>query len=221
MKALSFTQEYFLCAINENGNLPVLDSEISVCLLAGGIMELTRQGYIGHDEKKRFAAAKPWDDTLPYLKPLYDTVAAFKKPQKIDGIVGAYETSLKKPFPELLSALGTSLVAAGYADEQGVRGLLKDKPGYVRYVPKPEAVTHIIEKIRAEFLENGVISDETLCLTALLDGSRLIRRYFSKVERDTLKKRLKEVRESEAYASIREFVDASDGAMAAAIVVAD
>jgi hypothetical protein len=215
---LSFTQEYYLCAINDKGNLPVLDTEGAICLLAGGIMELTQQGYIEHDDKKRLIIAKPWDNALPYLKPLYDTVASFKKPQRIDGVLGAYETSLQEPLPELLSALGTSLVAAGYADELSEQGLLHNKTGYV---PKPEARTRIIEKIRAEFLEDGVISDETLCLAALLDGSNLIRRYFSTVEADALKKRLKEVRESDAHTLVKEFLDeASAGAVAAAMVVA-
>ncbi|MDR2197184.1 MAG: GPP34 family phosphoprotein [Coriobacteriales bacterium] len=217
MKTLSFTQEYYLCAINDRGNLPVLDTEIATCLLAGGIMELTQQGYLSYDEKKRFVVAKPWDDALPYLKPLYDQVASFKKPQKIDGVVAAYEASLQAPLPDLLSALGTSLAAAGYAEELNEQGLLHNK---TRYAPKPEAVTRSIEKIRAEFLEDGTISDETLCLAALLDGSHLIKRYFSKVEAGALKERLKELRESEAYASVREFLDSAAGALAAIVIAA-
>ncbi|MDR2163519.1 MAG: GPP34 family phosphoprotein [Clostridiales Family XIII bacterium] len=217
MDTLSFTQEYYLCAINDKGNIPALDMEVPVCLLAGGMMELTRQGYVSYDEKKRFVIAKPWDDALPYLKPLYDKVASFKKPQKIEGVVGAYEVSLQEPFPELLAAFGASLTAAGYADQLNDQGLLKNK---TRYAPKPEAVTRIIEKIRAEFLEDGVISDDTLCLAALLDGSHLIRRYFSKFEADALKKRLKEVRGSEAYALLKKFLYSSSGAMAAVIVAA-
>jgi hypothetical protein len=216
-KTLSYTQEYYLCAVNDRGKLPTLETETATCLLAGGIMELTQQGYLSYDEKKRLVIAKPWDDALLYLKPLYDQVASFNKPQKIDGVLGAYELTQQASFSELLSSLGASLAAAGYADELGEQGLLHNK---IRYAPKPEAVTRIIEKIRAEFLEDGTISDETLCLAALLDGSHLIKRYFSKVETDALKERLKELRESEAYASVREFLDSSAGALAAIVIAA-
>jgi DNA polymerase III delta prime subunit len=51
------------------------------------------------------------------------------------------------------------------------------------------------------------VTDETLCLAAFLDKSGLIHDYFSKVEKETLKKRLKEVRESEAYTSAKQVLD--------------
>ncbi|MDR2587223.1 MAG: GPP34 family phosphoprotein [Coriobacteriales bacterium] len=206
MQTLSYTQEYYLCAVNDKGNPKSFKSdEVAACLLVGGIAELVEQGLIARDEKKRFVVVRPWDDSLPYLKPLYEALASFKKPKNIKGLAESYLLGLNHKLPdELMATIGASLVAANCADELTDQGLLKNK---TRYAPKPEAVTRAIEKLRAEFLEEGVVADETLCLAAFLDKSGLIRDYFSKVEKETLKKRLREVREREASASVKQVLD--------------
>jgi hypothetical protein len=114
-----------------------------------------------------------------------------------------------------MAAIGASLAKANCADELTDQGMLKNK---TKYAPKPEAVTRVIEKVRAEFLEDGVVTDETLYLASFLDKSGFIRDYFSKVEKETLKKRIKEVRKSEAFASVKEVLDELE-AMYAVIVV--
>jgi hypothetical protein len=217
MNALSYTQEYFLCAVNEKGNPPALDDTFPACLVAGAVMELLSHGYLTRAEKNKLVVGKVWDDGLPYVRPLYETITSYKKPKDAKGIAEDYLMGLStKSFNELFAAIGISLVKAECADELTVQGLLKEK---IKYVPKAEAVTRIIEKVRAEFLEDGLVTDETLCLTALLDKSALLRNYFSKVEKETLKKRIKEVRQSEASASIREMLDYIDELMAALIIV--
>lgn len=199
MKTLSYVQEYFLCATNSKGNMPAFDTAFPVCLVAGGIMALLSHGYIAYTEKTKVIAGKAWDDDLPYLKPLYETIVNAKKPKDAHGIVEEYVTLSQKPFNALSSAVGLSLVESGCADKVTHQGLLKEK---TRYVPKAEAVTRAIEKIRSAFLADGIITNETFCLAALLDKSDIIRHYFSKVEKEAMKKRIMEVRQSEAYAFI-------------------
>ena len=211
MKDLSLTQEYFLCAINDKGNMPALKSmEVSICFLVAGIIELKSQGFIAQNEGKRLVVTKPWDGTLPYLEPLYEKIASFKKPKKAHDLLVSYDLGLSpKPFLDLLSALGASLVAAGYADE-----VFHNKK---KYKPKPEAVTRIIEKVRAEFLEDGSISEEMRFLVSLLDVSYLIRNYFSKVEVTVLKNRLKVARENDTYSSTTELLGFAEAMIAIAI----
>ncbi len=48
-------------------------------------------------------------------------------------------------------------------------GFLHNKDGYI---PKKDIVTGIIEKIRAELLEDGEISEEAIALAALMDLRR-------------------------------------------------
>jgi hypothetical protein len=138
MNELSYTQEYFLCAVNGKGNIPELKSpEISACLITGGILELLDRGFIARNEKNKLSARKPWNNAAPYLKPLYDTIAAFKKPKDV---ISAAEPYLLggKSLSGLMTLYGTSLVAVGCADETVTQGLLKAK---TKYVPKPEAVS--------------------------------------------------------------------------------
>ena len=107
MTDLSFTQEYFLCAVNSKGALPVLSSDVTAsCLVAGGIMELTRHGYIAVDGKKAITIAKPLGSNLPYLKPIYDTIESFKKSKKVESVLEAFALSVglacgRQPHQEL------------------------------------------------------------------------------------------------------------------------
>jgi len=211
MESLSYTQEFYLCAVNSKGDVPLMRSvEIHSSLFAGGILELLEHGFIGFGRNERAAevkndlieVAKPLDDAYSYLKPLYDVIATQKKSLSLKNLV-MWEFK-PKLYNGLQSAIGSSLVALGLAEELDSQGLLKNKQ---KYVPKPEVAAPIIDKIRAAILEGGDITDETLCLAALLDRGKIIGGYFSKVESDMLKKRLEEVRESEPYAVAKAVMD--------------
>ena len=218
MNDLSFTQEYFLCAVNKKGDLPILSSDAICCLVAGGIMELTQRGYIAIDDKKMITISKSWDDSLSYLKPLYDTIDSFKKSKKTEAVLEAFAMSFTdKKIKELVAAFRTSLMAASCLDEQSAPGMLKEK---TNYIPKPELVTRIIEKVRAEFLEEGSISDDVICLSVLLVEGNLIKNYFSKVETAKMKARVKEIRNSDAYASVKHLFDYMDAVAAIVIIIA-
>ena len=218
MNDLSFTQEYFLCAVNKKGDIPILSSDAICCLVAGGIMELTKHGYIAIDEKKKITISESWDDRLPYLKPLYDTIDSFKKSKKTEAVLEAFALSFTdKKAKELVAAFRTSLIAEDCLDEQSVQGLVKDK---IRYIPKSELVTGIINKVRAEFLEEGPIAEDVICLSVLLAEGNLIKNYFSKVETEKMKARVKEIRNSDAYASVKHLFDYMDAVAAMVIIVA-
>jgi hypothetical protein len=178
-------------------------------------MELISKGYIIRAEKDKLVAGKAWDDEAPYLKPLYEIIVSLKKPKDSKGVAEVYALGFgQKPFDELFSALGVSLVQSGRADEFKKKGLLKEK---TRYTPKEEAFKSIIEKIRAEFLESETITAETLSLTVMLDKSGLIRKYFSKDDAKAIKKRVKEAPKSDEYVLAKETLDYIDGSAAACV----
>ena len=194
MKNLSYTQEFYLCSVNEKGKLK--SDEIYAALLAGAVFELFENGFVAFkgDKKEWLVAAKPLHDDFAYLKPLYDFIASQKTP--MERISVAAFTS-NKQFDELRTKIGASLVALDCAVE------LPEK-SEIWYAPKKDEVNRVIEKIRAELLENGNIADETLCLTIMLGESGIIHDYFSKVESEALKKRLEEVRNSDAWKMMNE-----------------
>jgi hypothetical protein len=211
MQTLSYTQEYFLCALNGKRNLNSTDI---ACLLAGGIAELRANGYFIRAEKDKLVAGKAWDDALPYLASLYERIVGLKRPQTAGEIAINYSG---KETKQLHAALGASLVAAGCADEASKKGLFREK---TVYVPSEQAVKRAVYKIRAAFLEDGAMADgQEVYLAALLESGGLIRNYFSKFEADTMKQRIKDLCKSEAYASIRETLDEFEQYIAAIVVI--
>ena len=218
MQPLSFTQEYFLCSVNDKGDIPMLySSYVQAGLLVGGMLELLQHGYIRRDEQDHLRTGKDWDDQLPYLRPLYNTIVGLKKPRDIKGVATQYmfKTS-PKPFNEYFDAIGLSLAAAGCADELSKPGAWRDK---LKYIPREAAIHQVVQRIRTELLEEGVIYEQTVCLVAFLDKSDMIKQYFSKFEAKALKARIKEIRSSEAYASIKEVLDEVDNMIAMIVIV--
>lgn len=204
MKELSYTQEYYLCAINDKGKIRAFKSiEVSACLVISAIMELKEKEYIEADKKGILTAVKPLDNVLLYLKPIYDTIVTAKKLQTSKSIAETYLFS-DKLMNALVQAIGASLVEANCTIELLKQGLLKKE---IRYAPNPEYTESVIEKTREAFLKEGSLNYETVCLAALLHKSGLVNDYFSKEETGKLKLRLKEIQKSEPYAAIKEMLD--------------
>lgn len=206
MKDLSFTQEFFLCALKQKGSTTLMNSmESSTCLLAGMLLELLLDGDIEIDEKKKVLIKQPLSSEKPYLASLYGFIQT-NKPMKVETIAEKLAFDFKKP-DELFQLVGNSLAKDGYVTQESQKGLFKSKS---RFIPNENEVTKVIEKLRAEFLEEGQISDEVLVLGALLNKSGLIKRYFSQHEVQKLKERLKEVKQSEAGVLVKKMVDDID-----------
>ena len=217
MTTLSFTQEYFACAVNGKGKAPFSkETEIMACLVVGGVLELTMGGYIQADEEEKYISAKILDKEKIYLQSVYDVVV--QKPMKLSDIASKYVES-GKLFRQYFNAIGESLDEAGVAEKSVENGLFGEKMGFI---PTQDCLTAIIEKVRAELLEDGTVSDETIVLCALLEKGGLIKDYFSKVELGKLNLRLKEISSSDAHNSVRKVIESVDASIAivAAIVVA-
>ena len=156
---------------------------------------------------------------MSYLKPLYNVINQ-GKPVKADKVMEAYVASFSnKKLNELLEELTNELKVAGVI-ETVKAGLLGNKE---KYTPKKEVVTNIIEKIRAELLEDGEVSDEIIALTALLDNAGQLKDYFSKYEQKELKEKLNEIRTSDAGKTAKEaieYIDALNSLIIASAVIA-
>jgi len=199
MKTLSYTQGYFLCAVNDKHNIS--SSSRRIALIVSGIIELLSHKYIVEEKKDKLVAGKEWDDSLSYLEPLYKTIVTSKKPLSIGGIVNSYS---EKRFKELFVAIGDSLVELDCADKLSKKGLRKVK---IIYVPKAKTIASIIERVRTELLGGGTMTDEIIYLAALLDIDGLIRYYFSKDEMQVVKARLREAKGNLMQTSILRVID--------------
>ena len=131
---------------------------------------------------------------MTYLKPLYNVINQ-GKPMKVEKVVETYTVAFtNKKLYALEDAVMESLKEAD-AVEPVKAGLLGNRDGYA---PKKDIVTGIIEKIRAELLEDGAISEDVIALTALMEKAGNLKDYFSKYEQKELKNRIEEIKKSEA-----------------------
>lgn len=116
MSTLSLTQKYFLCTLDEKGNIPNFNSqkqvfapEKRVCLVASSLLELQLKDCIKIDSKT-VTISSPLPEEMSYLKPLYDYLNSLA-PIKIKKILNNYNLSItRKRMHELISSIGDSLV---------------------------------------------------------------------------------------------------------------
>ncbi|GEM_PF-1667891 len=66
-----------------------------------------------------------------------------------------------------------------------------------RYVPSAASKDRIVQRIRAELLEEGPVTRQTALLTMMLDMSKLLKAYFSDYEQRELRKRLQRLQEEQ------------------------
>ncbi|MGN0394185.1 MAG: GPP34 family phosphoprotein [Coprococcus sp.] len=215
MKELTLTQEYFICAVNEKGVLPSYRHEAVACLIASGILEMQFEKCVRIENKKVSICSK-LPDNLLYLKPLYDVIDQ-PKPIKIEKLAEIYTiTFTDRKLHELIDSIMIPLKKADVVVPVK-SGLLGNKESYA---PKRECINNIIEKIRAELLEKGTISEDVIALTSLLDKAGCLKEYFSKFEQKELSSRLVEIRTSQAGTIVKEMIDYIDSLLACMMISA-
>jgi hypothetical protein len=216
MKDLSITQEYMLCALSEKGRLPWIGREVSACLLAGAMIELLVAGCIRMDEKKKVLVTGKPGAEMGYLNSLFDWLNG-PKALKLETVAQEICISFTdKRLTALVAGIGASLAERGCVSVE-MNGFLSRRP---RYVPKLAEVDKVIQKIRAEMLEDGVMTDETVALVSLLEKSSRIRMYFSRYEAKQLKDRLKEIKQAPSNQLIRQMIGYVETMMACLIASA-
>lgn len=206
MNTLSISQQYLLCTFNEKGKMPGLSIENSVCLLAGGLIDLIYAKSLEIDDKKKLLIVGELDQELKHLSSLYNLIK-HSKPMKVEDLASEYVFSLlSKQLNLLIEEIGSSLAEQEYV-VKNVGGFL-GKTTY--YMPRKEVVDKIVESIRAELLETGPVSEDMIALVSLLAKSGQLNKFFSKYENDQLKVRLKEIMDDASYVLVKEMVDYID-----------
>ena len=191
MKNLSTTQQYFLCILKKNGKISSMEMEKTTCLAASAVVELLMEDILAFDGKKlSIQVALPEEKS--YLRQVYDVVVK-KQPVKFENAIEYFSFNFTdKYINRLIEDIGESLAELGC--------VRKEKGGFMNgktlYIPNEADVDHIVQNIRAELLEDGEISEDIVVLTALLNKSQDLQRYFSSYEKQALKKRLAEIKEN-------------------------
>ncbi|BAE83742.1 GOLPH3/VPS74 family protein [Desulfitobacterium hafniense] len=209
MKSLSIAQEYVLCSLNTKGDLPPLSIKIPVCVVASGLIELLLSNCIKVNENKKLCVINGLGAEQVYLKSLFDSLNK-PRPIEIKEIALEYNLSFtNKRLNALVADIGNSL-----ADRDCVtieKGGILGNESY--FIPNPDEVDRVIQKIRAELLESGTVSDETVALASLLEEGNQIRNYFSKYELKQLNVRLKEIKKASSNQLLKQMLDYVDSFM--------
>lgn len=205
MKDLSLTQQYFLCVLTKGGKIPVMGLEKVLCLSASGVLELLLDQIVAYDGKK-LTVLSELPEQKEYLRPVYEVVKR-KQPVRFETVVEFFSVTLtSKHINELTEAIGDSLAECGCTDrEQG--GFFGAR---ILYPPREQAVDAVVQSIRAELLEDGELSEDIVALTALLNKSGDLKQYFSAYEKESLKRRLREIRknpQNEMIQKVSEYID--------------
>ncbi len=119
----------------------------------------------------------------------------------------------KKTF----EALAMPLIRQGRLQQEQYRVLFLIPA--VRYLASAEAKDHIIQRMRAELLEKGPVSDRTAALAMLLEVCKLLKHYFSNYEQRELKLKLQQLHQEQSkqwntIRQIKKAIDEIDGAIA-------
>ncbi|MCI8449468.1 MAG: GPP34 family phosphoprotein [Eubacterium sp.] len=213
MKDLSLTQKYLICTVNEKGALPGYNQKMVACLIVSGLLEMQMAKCISISDKK-ITVCTELPEHMEYLTPLYNVINQ-GKPIKAEKAVETYTIAFtNKKLYELIDSLTKSLREADVV-EPVKTGLLGNKDGYAQ---KKEIVMGIIEKIRAELLEDGEISENVIALTALMDKAGNLKDYFSKYEQKELKGRIEAIKKSKAGTLAKEMSQHIEALDMAAII---
>lgn len=216
MKDLSITQEFLMCALNSKGKLPVIGKEVPVCIVAGGIIELLQNNNIKLEGNK-IIATKEAAYELSYLKSLYEEISKHNSVD-IKNLISSYVMSLTdKKLNILIKDIGDELELKECVVKNN-SGLFLKKDNFI---PNEKYTDIIVEKIRAELLEDGRVTDEVIALVCLLDKSNLLKKYFSAYESKKLKNRLTEIKntsQNELIKQMMEYVEILMATITAVIV---
>ena len=189
MSNLSLSQEYMMCALNDKGKISTFSLERVIAVAASAVAELMMDDVIESDGKK-LSVKKALPEDMRYLSPVYDFIEK-KGRVGFRTVVEHFSFTLSsKNIDELFDSIGESLVAAGCAQKEK-SGMLGNKNAYI---PDKKAVDTIIQNIRAEILEDGELTEDIAALTAILDKTGELMRFFSAYEKKDVKKRLKEIK---------------------------
>ncbi|KAF1305523.1 GPP34 family phosphoprotein [Enterococcus saccharolyticus] len=175
-------EEYFLLTLPKKGQYSMGNYRLAMGLVAAGLSDLCFHEVITLENKK-LVIMQDLPEELQALNPLYTAIKNLKK-ASVKKLTEYYASTLSnKRLHVLESAIGKSLVEKRLIEQD-----TKD-----RYSVNSVQRKQVIQMIRQE-IDSQDISNETMVLLSLLEASKQLKQYFSKVEMVEMKQLIKELR---------------------------
>lgn len=201
LKNLSIPQEFVLLALDHETNKikSLFRHNIALYTVMACLIELAINGNVKFEDDDTVTIENSSPTGEKYLDRLLEIMTS-EKPKKTKKWVNYfYNHTIKQR--EIYKMVVDSLV------EQGVLEVEKTEILFViptkKYLAVKNIRNSIVEKIRAELLEEGALEEHTIALVLFLNIKKMLNDYFSKYEQNTLELRLKSLRKEEIYNKIR------------------
>lgn len=204
MNTATITEKYALCALEEKKNL--YNHEIGAYLIASMIVEMMEDGNLEIAEKNKVKLLGR-EPAQAYSKQLYDIIKEMGKPEiPLKKIIEKLCFGFShKQLNSIVDLLKEALLEAGFLSAEDKKRFLGSKESLVS---DETALNRVIEEIRAALLGDGVLTEDMVLLASLLSSSKFLKSIFTKREKDELKKRLKEIKDTETGKRVKAAQDA-------------
>lgn len=175
----------------------------TVSVLASVFYELVAEGSFSLKSDGNIKCSSTIIPQTYYGKIVYDEVALSDKKRQVKSWI-AYFVNRPKLFRLILNDITMSL------EKKRVVRRFENKKLFIKYDKisiNIESLEHSIQKIRAEFLENAPVTDDTAFLAIMLHYNGLLKKYFSKYENEQLKNRIQEIKDEPISKAAKYVID--------------
>lgn len=198
---LSISQSYLLCVLKDNGTISKLSLDDN-WLIAAAMLDLFLNGIIENNDNK-IAVVKELPQNLNYLKLLYEFFKSSNKNTKLS-ILEFSTRDFGKSKNLLFQSIAKSLEKIGAVNFMRKSNIFGE---YDVFIPNSKHLNSIIEQIRTEILKDEIMSEKIIALSLLLDKTSHLRNYFSKHEKNELKKKIEKIKNSSLSCPVRDAID--------------
>lgn len=193
---LTIAEEFSLLAWKYNrspGNFAGKEKTIQLYSIGALFMDLSLQGKIELDDRDAVEIKEATLTGNEAMDRLLHMIQESKKTKKFKKWMSFFYNGWKKR-KSVYEAVTASLVEKDLLEihEKNTFGLLTRR----KLLVKNDAQDPIVQKIRAELLEEGTVTKETATLCFLLEKAKMLKYYFSSYEQKQLKSRLKELQKT-------------------------
>jgi len=210
MNNITVTEKYALCMLKEVKDFRYV--EISSHLIVSTIIEMLLEDcleIVDYNNGKFFDSVNKikvkLSDKEPaneYNKKLYKIIREMNKPEvSIQDIISTFYFGLSnKKLKTIIQALKERMVKDELISIKNKKGIFGTKE---ILLVNNDKFNLIIEEIRTKFLNEGSLDDDLILLASLLNSTNFLKNVFIKYEKETLKKRLEEIKNTEISQNVK------------------
>lgn len=197
LKNLSIPQEFALLALDRETNKlkSIFRIHVALYTVMACIVELSINGNVTFEDDDTVSISNSASTGEKYLDRLLEIMIA-EKPKKLQKWVSYFYYNQRDIYKMVVESLV----------DQGVLQIENAEVLFVvpvkKYSDVANARNRIVEKIRAELLEQGNVEEHTVALVLFLYMQNMLNDYFSDYEQKTLKQKLEILRKEDIYKKI-------------------